>query len=155
MSNMLLDEIEDRVTEKSVCEFIPIRFSIDPLKKRVICFEHNNKSFVVYDDFNDSVDLGGISGGYPRFKNGELLILGWFLPSYVYNEIEVMVDGHHVGLAKRKIRRDDVFNNFPQYGDRLSGFEYKGKINIKPKEVSVICRKNGKVVKIIDTQKIL
>jgi len=56
--------------------------------------------------------------------NGIKTIRGWVLDGSGVNKIEVLVDGTKVGEAQYGIERNDVYNIYPEYNNRNSGFTY-------------------------------
>ncbi|MFR2664764.1 MAG: N-acetylmuramoyl-L-alanine amidase, partial [Clostridium sp.] len=63
-----------------------------------------------------------------QITDGKLVVNGWALNVSGTKEIRVKVDGNLVGKATLNVTRTDVYNVYPEYGNKNSG--YTGTFNI-------------------------
>ncbi len=97
----------------------------------------------IFDGNEHSVKKGGISCDSPIYYEEEkkLEVKGWFLPSYVYDKIEVFCNDRKLGDASLHILRLDVRNNYMNYCDPRAGFEYTCNCDISEDEnvITLVC----------------
>lgn len=71
--------------------------------------------------------LCGVSVAYRIKHSNWLSIRGWFLSTEPYNKILILhADGRTIGFANMHTSRIDVFEAYPQYNDKNSGWEFSG-----------------------------
>ncbi len=83
----------------------------------------------------------------------ELYVNGWFLPRP--DDVEIWCDGCKVKQAELGMQRSDVFQNFPEYGDKYAGWESQiSKIDRRPQSVSAraiyggVCKRENSALKV-------
>ena len=83
----------------------------------------------------------------------ELYVNGWFLPRP--DDVEIWCDGCKVKQAELGMQRSDVFQNFPEYGDKYAGWESQiTKIDRRPQSVSAraiyggVCKRENSALKV-------
>lgn len=60
-------------------------------------------------------------------STGEIYLKGFVLSDEKVNRIEVLVNNKKIGNASINLKRDDIFNKYPEYNNRNSGYEYQVK----------------------------
>lgn len=134
---------------KDAMPYHPVKFIFER-EQNTIFKSEEGKEYVIYDDNCSRIDRGGVSVNaccyYPHQDRFE--IKGWFLPSYVYDEIEISTDRRSLGHAMLHCLRQDVLRNNSQYGDARSGWEFHWKGNLTSEETVafVKCKKGGTVI---------
>lgn len=95
------------------------------------------------------IECGGISLNTNYKESTRILsVQGWYLPLSAYDEVQVYADSQFLGNADLYFPREDVYRNYPQYGEHRSGWKLERNIDLKlPCTVTAKCLKNGAVVR--------
>jgi beta-N-acetylglucosaminidase len=76
---------------------------------------------------------------------GEMVVRGWFLDASGVSKIEVLVDGKVMGEAEYGTVRIDVFNSYPEYNNKNSGYQFTlSTLNLPNGQHAVTVRETGK-----------
>lgn len=76
-------------------------------------------------------------------------ITGWALPRVNYDKIEIYIDENYLGDANLNLIRMDVYNNYPNFAERNSGweFQFKRDSNIESgNKIKVIFKKRDNII---------
>ena len=82
---------------------------------------------LAYDEaFNTIKGANKIYGGFfqvKKFTPIGIEIAGWFLPRVNYDKIEFFCGKYYLGEAQLNLQRIDVYNRFPFFNDKNTGFQ--------------------------------
>jgi glycosyltransferase involved in cell wall biosynthesis len=79
-----------------------------------------------------------------------VIIRGWILSFLSINKIEIKLDGQYAGDANINIGRVDIFQQYPEFENRNSGFEFIGRnvdVHNYPKRYQINVYNNDKLLK--------
>lgn len=80
-----------------------------------------------YDQNGNVIQVSKEAGGIGNidainYDKGKVTITGWALDKSRVSSLKVYIDDQYYGEAEYGLRRDDVYNQFPSYNNRNSGF---------------------------------
>lgn len=67
-----------------------------------------------------------------NYEKGKVTITGWALNKSGVSSLKVYIDDQYYGEARYGLRRDDVYNQFPSYNNRNSGFRITIDLGLSP-----------------------
>lgn len=79
-----------------------------------------SRSFIISDLSNKSY----LENPTNSLLENNQIVKGWFVSTSSVSKINVLLDNEKVGEAEHNILREDVYNLYPEYDNKNSGFQY-------------------------------
>ena len=146
----VLDEVERRIINgATIYESSKVIAELSSNKIYKIDKGNTDKD-IIFDMQCNKILHGGISKDGIKYDSttNMISIRGWYLPTYAYDKIQILVDDKIIGNAILHQVRDDVYNNYLDFHERRAGWIFDKKIDCaEQQKITIRVYKNNEIIR--------